>query len=1137
MHEFDNNLRFTGNSNPLTSAYTCGANAKLLVVGIVTGGPVPRDGGAPTYNGVELTQADETRQWTAKKDITVDASCELWYLSEPGVSSAYTISIPNPNSLLLHVQVSSYSVSSGYTSELDDDNGNVATSASPSLSLTTTEVGDVIVAVLASGENWLPTSLPIGSLNASDNGDYCDANQYALQTVPGAYSTGWTTQTYDGNGPYGAGIYNGTDGWAMCVAAFKEVNSPITVEPTALALTLSLLIPSIDIDDSPTIIHTASVLTLTLNAPTIATSETSEPDMFSGTFALKAPTVVIDFTLYPDALALPLSLKLPSIAIQQNVTVLHSAIALSISIESPNTLGPLDTVRMMPFIYSSTIAYPIEFGEKYARFYYDGEPLLGDGDVHVEIDTPFESSDLYQLQTRQIADVMWCVHPSYLQKKLKRTDPYTFTLEDIVFDKGPFLERNDIAEDDDVTMNVNVTDVDDNGILTASSSTFEDGHVGSIFKLTHPRVNRQTNGSKTGTETGIIGDPMDVLGDYTFSITSTGWAGTVRLQRSTDDWVTHTNIVSYTSGIRTYEGTEKTAGVQYRIMITAHTRNIISASLSEHTSAVSGSAKATGVIGVPLDIKGDFNFNTHGNWGATTVLERNEDNAGWEPYRTYISVVLNGAGDRNVQFAGTEEADNVQYRINVTKYTTGTVEADLQATSSTQSGIVRINEVVSSTEANITIVSKISQTTDTKRWAEGAWSDVRGYPAAIGLFEERIIYGGTENNPNRIWLSASGKFEDFEAGIKAADSFSLDMASTNIIKWIAALEALAIGHGGEEFRIRASELDEPLTPTDFSIRKQTAFGSTNIQAIEVGSAILFVDSVGRRVREFTYRDDAQKYVSPDLTALAEHITTSGIVCFAHQKNPDSILWCVLENGGLISLSYNREQNVTAWARHPIDGLVQSVAIVPSSSEDEVWLSVVRSTNGSNKIYVEKFHSRYLDIRKENSFFVDCGIIYSGPAITDITGLDHIEGKIVAILADGEVLAEQRVEDGKVILSTPAFNVRCGIPYISQATPMRMDMNLASGSTYGSIKKISEIVFSFHDTLNAQYGTSESNLKDIDWTDPKLKNTSKIEGLFTGDITVALDGGFDTDDIFIISQSDPLPCTVRAIIPRVEKTGR
>jgi len=103
--------------------------------------------------------------------------------------------------------------------------------------------------------------------------------------------------------------------------------------------------------------------------------------------------------------------------------------------------------------------------------------------------------------------------------------------------------------------------------------------------------------------------------------------------------------------------------------------------------------------------------------------------------------------------------------------------------------------------------------------------------------------------------------------------------------------------------------------------------------------------------------------------------------------------------------------------------------------------------------------------------------------------------------------------------------------------MRMDINLASGSTYGSIKKISEIVFSFHDTLNAQYGTSESNLKDIDWTDPKLKNTSKIEGLFTGDITVALDGGFDTDDIFIISQSDPLPCTVRAIIPRVEKTGR
>jgi hypothetical protein len=237
------------------------------------------------------------------------------------------------------------------------------------------------------------------------------------------------------------------------------------------------------------------------------------------------------------------------------------------------------------------------------------------------------------------------------------------------------------------------------------------------------------------------------------------------------------------------------------------------------------------------------------------------------------------------------------------------------------------------------------------------------------------------------------------------------------------------------------------------------------------------------------------------------------------------------------MTYEREQKVVAWAEHPTDGLVQSGAVIDSSGEDEVWISTVRAVNGDNKIYIEKFHSRYLDIRKENSFFVDSGIIYSGPAITDITGLDHLEDKLVAILADGEVLDQQRVSGGKIVLSTPALNVRAGLPYDSLATPMRMDLNLQSGTTSGSIKKISEIVLSFHDTLNAQYGASETSLFDIDWTNVRWKNSSEIEGLFTGNVTVAFDGGFDVEDTLLISQSDPLPCTVRAIIPRMEKTGR
>ena len=398
------------------------------------------------------------------------------------------------------------------------------------------------------------------------------------------------------------------------------------------------------------------------------------------------------------------------------------------------------------------------------------------------------------------------------------------------------------------------------------------------------------------------------------------------------------------------------------------------------------------------------------------------------------------------------------------------------------------------------------------------------------------MYGFTNSDPQGIWLSKTGKFENFEAGINDDNSFALRLPTANRGRWLGSLGTLAAGTAGDEWRIKAP-LDESLTPKNWDMKKQTAYGSANMQVIEIGSVILFVDFVGRKIREFTFKEADQKYVAPDLTALAEHITVSGIVSFAHQKNPDSILWCVLDNGNLITLSYEREQNVVAWARMPMDGLVQSVMVIPAPLEDEVWISIVRAIDGEAKVYIEQFQSRTLDIRKENAFFVDSGIIYTGPATDTITDLGHLEGKIVKILADGEVLDEQRVVSGQISLATQASNVRAGLVYDSKVAPMRLDITTQGGTTHGSIKRTHELVVSFLDTVGAKYGASDTTLFDIDFDEAGLKNTSEIEGLFTGDVKVHSDSGFDIEDSIVISQSDPLPATVRAIIVRTEKTGR
>jgi len=221
------------------------------------------------------------------------------------------------------------------------------------------------------------------------------------------------------------------------------------------------------------------------------------------------------------------------------------------------------TIRMIPFIYSSQIAYMCEFGKEYIRFFYTdadsgAQPLLDALDAHVEVVTPYSEDDLYELQTEQIADTMWIVHPDHEPRKLTRTSATEFSLDEITFTKGPFLLRNDLdeAEDDTITITASVTEKDEAGTLTATDAIFESDHAGGLLKLVHPDVNRKTHGSKIPETTGIIGEAIKTFGDFTFKITTTGWAGTVNLEKSVDDFVTTATVKQYSTGIRTFEGTE-----------------------------------------------------------------------------------------------------------------------------------------------------------------------------------------------------------------------------------------------------------------------------------------------------------------------------------------------------------------------------------------------------------------------------------------------------------------------------------------------------------------------------------------------------------------------------------------------------
>lgn len=392
-----------------------------------------------------------------------------------------------------------------------------------------------------------------------------------------------------------------------------------------------------------------------------------------------------------------------------------------------------------------------------------------------------------------------------------------------------------------------------------------------------------------------------------------------------------------------------------------------------------------------------------------------------------------------------------------------------------------------------------------------------------------------------IWLSGVDDYEDFEEGVNDADAFSITIPTTNKILWIEALESLIAGTGGDEWKIGSNDFGTAITPTNHTIREQTNFGSKAMQAVKVNESILFVDFVGRKIREMTYREEFGKHVAPDLSAMAEHITYSGITSIAHQKNPDSIIWCTLTDGSLLSMTYERDQDVVAWADHPIDGLVQSVCVIPGSAEDEVWLTVKRTMTGVNSgvfvIYVERMASRtFTDI--DDCFFVNSGrTIIHNTAQTTIAGLLHLEGETVALLGDGVDLSTYTVSSGVITASAAVTTAQVGLAYTYKLEPMKPVAATQMGTSAASITTVKEMGISLLNSAGVKYGASDSALYDIDLSDARWVNLSEITGLFTGTVTVAIDGGFSLESPLIISSSSPLPCTVRALIPRMDVTGR
>lgn len=564
-----------------------------------------------------------------------------------------------------------------------------------------------------------------------------------------------------------------------------------------------------------------------------------------------------------------------------------------------------------------------------------------------------------------------------------------------------------------------------------------------------------------------------------------------------------------------------------------HFRDTLSAEL---TFAVSGGAGQSGTSS-EIRVKGRWEFLSVGLWAGNVYLEEKNAAGDWDIIRRWT-----GAKDRNVTTSGDIEGESI-LRIRASaidpEAATGVDQPRfvLEAVESLVYGLVKVTAVASSTSATVDVISSLYATTATSAWAEGAWSIERGFPRSLALHEGRLWFAGSRTEPQKLWSSVSGDYLNFQQSTLADGAIVLQISAqeANPILWMASQSGLIIGTQGDEWLIDGGA--DGLRPDNATAKRQSRYGSEPFQALLAGAVVLFVQRGGQVLSEYVFQFEEQNYVAPDVTKLVGHLTRTGIRALAYAQHPDPTLWAVTFDGQLLSCTYQRPEQVVAWAAHPTDGTVESVSVVYGAirEADEVWIVVER--NGGRRIErLDPDHWNRLHGATGPVYHVDAAAVRTGTDLETLTGLEHLEGETVEILTDGGEHPRRTVIDGAVTLEWPAAWAAVGLPCPAQLQPMPLEVLLDDGTAQGRKFHSPHFSIRFYRTQGCRY----SDAPDGPWYVVPLRGATDNQNEpvlpFTGIARQQAAGRFRDEFVACLESNGPLPLNIMGIIPNVTING-
>jgi len=654
--------------------------------------------------------------------------------------------------------------------------------------------------------------------------------------------------------------------------------------------------------------------------------------------------------------------------------------------------------RVIPFVFSTTQAYILEFGHLYMRVYLQSGGQVLVGGLPYEIVTPYTAAMLDALDYTQGADTMLIFHEGVRTQSLKRYASDSWVIQNAPFTVEPFAEQGHTFPYDLTLAALTGTGIG----MTTTTFTFQPGDVGR--RIAYLGGTGVISGYFSGTSASIdIVTPFPVL-----VLPASQW------QMLDSPQVEITPLVATPVG---------------------------------YVTALTASASS---------------------WRAVDVGK---------------FVRING-------------------------------------------GLVKITQWNTVSSVNGTIIQELTSTVPApaSAWTleSTVWNPIAGYPRTGAFYEQRLTLAGSPGFPQTVWGSRSGLIYDFTLGTNDDDAFSYSLPSTGqinpILRMASADALMPLTFGGESTMEGGN--DNPLTPTNVKSRTPSVRGCNTVKPLRIGSEVLFVQRAGRKIRSLAFRIETDSYNAPDLTVLAEHITTSGVTDMAYQQEPSSLLWCVRADGKLATLTLDRDEGVTAWTRQETDGFYESIASIPNPTGDEVWVVVRRVINGVTKRYIERF---------DTSRYTDCSIIgTSGPGASVWTGLGHLEGESVAVKADGAYMGLFTVSGAAITLPRNAFAVEIGPPFSNSVTLLRPEIQAGDGTAQGNAQRVHEVSMLIMETIGMKLNGGEiafrefgENLLDLP---PEAYSGFKRGGL--------TDWTRSDEQLITVSQDEPYPFHLLAVVRKL-----